>query len=279
MLQSTGIMVTAEEVEKMIDWPTPPQYLAQMDRIVVTPAEVESMIQWRDQHREYIYHYKEILKEGIVEVSEASYTAFRFLEGGRTQFKLYVQNALVAYLETLRVEGDKYKVVRSGVGSAYIKLVTKAFGDEGVTTDEEETRDLLMQDIVTVVLTCMAYMEHCNDDVKVVEEHVKKGSSTHGKKKAKDKRRANIIKLRKTIKFVRIRDDAGDEIQDGPVDHHAYERRTELWGVKGHYRHYKSGKTTWIRPHNAGPGKKKSPKTYVIGDETYDKLKNEVNAQ
>lgn len=34
-----------------------------------------------------------------------------------------------------------------------------------------------------------------------------------------------------------------------------YNRSCEAWGVRGHYRHYKSGKVVYIRPHTKGIGK------------------------
>lgn len=45
-------------------------------------------------------------------------------------------------------------------------------------------------------------------------------------------------------------------------------RHTDVWGVRGHERHYKSGKVIWIDAYEKGPerGKKKrEPKTYSIG--------------
>ena len=40
-----------------------------------------------------------------------------------------------------------------------------------------------------------------------------------------------------------------------------------MWGVRGHYRHYKSGKTVWINPYRKGirrNDKEPVPKTYII---------------
>lgn len=43
-----------------------------------------------------------------------------------------------------------------------------------------------------------------------------------------------------------------------------YVRRTECWGVRGHYRHYKNGKTIFINSYSKGKGKTKQT-NYVIG--------------
>lgn len=44
-----------------------------------------------------------------------------------------------------------------------------------------------------------------------------------------------------------------------------YERHTESWCVRGHYRHYKSGKVAFIPPHIKGAGKPKCAVFHVNG--------------
>lgn len=43
-----------------------------------------------------------------------------------------------------------------------------------------------------------------------------------------------------------------------------YERHTESWGVRGHYRTYKSGKTVWVRPFVKGNAEKRNDKEYFV---------------
>lgn len=43
-----------------------------------------------------------------------------------------------------------------------------------------------------------------------------------------------------------------------------YERHAESWGVRGHYRTYKSGKTVWVRPYTKGNAEKRNDKEYVV---------------
>ncbi|HAT4340596.1 TPA: hypothetical protein I9094_002899 [Clostridium perfringens] len=42
-----------------------------------------------------------------------------------------------------------------------------------------------------------------------------------------------------------------------------YTRHTNAWGVIGFVRHYKNGKTSWVRPHTRGNGNK-SKKDYIV---------------
>ena len=43
-----------------------------------------------------------------------------------------------------------------------------------------------------------------------------------------------------------------------------YERHTESWGVRGHYRTYKSGKTVWVRPYTKGDLSVRNDKEYFV---------------
>lgn len=43
-----------------------------------------------------------------------------------------------------------------------------------------------------------------------------------------------------------------------------YERHTDSWGVRGHYRTYKSGKTVWVRPFVKGNAEKRNDKEYYV---------------
>ena len=49
-----------------------------------------------------------------------------------------------------------------------------------------------------------------------------------------------------------------------PHESRKYQRHCEAWGVRGHYRHYKSGKMVYIQPHTKGKGKLKTTQ-YIIG--------------
>jgi hypothetical protein len=43
-----------------------------------------------------------------------------------------------------------------------------------------------------------------------------------------------------------------------------YDRHTESWGVRGHYRTYKSGKTVWVKAYTKGDAEKRNDKEYYV---------------
>jgi hypothetical protein len=43
-----------------------------------------------------------------------------------------------------------------------------------------------------------------------------------------------------------------------------YERHTDSWGVRGHYRTYKSGKTVWVKGYTKGDAEKRNDREYYL---------------
>lgn len=43
-----------------------------------------------------------------------------------------------------------------------------------------------------------------------------------------------------------------------------YERHTDSWGVRGHYRTYKSGRVAWVRPYTKGGNSGRSDREYYL---------------
>lgn len=58
----------------------------------------------------------------------------------------------------------------------------------------------------------------------------------------------------------------GEEmLSELPQPKRKYEKHTESFGVRGHYRTYKSGKTVWVRPYEKkGLADKKSDREYIL---------------
>lgn len=49
-----------------------------------------------------------------------------------------------------------------------------------------------------------------------------------------------------------------------PQPKRKYQKHTESWGVRGHYRKYKSGRVVWVRPYTKGKSEKREDKEYLV---------------
>lgn len=93
--------------------------------------------------------------------------------------------------------------------------------------------------------------------IKDNETRIVKKSNKKGKHKNKTIRKINLT----NIKYVKEYSNTNTS-----TDKRTYERHTESWTVRGHYRHYKSGKVVWIEPSTRGTGKPQG-KVYNINVE------------
>lgn len=88
------------------------------------------------------------------------------------------------------------------------------------------------------------------DDVFDVEEKTVKVNSKKTANKARSRHHNNAVKHYKVFKIKNAED-----LKRTMAKHHTI--TCELWGVKGHYRRYKSGKTVYIAPYTKGRNKDK----------------------
>jgi DNA-dependent RNA polymerase auxiliary subunit epsilon len=56
----------------------------------------------------------------------------------------------------------------------------------------------------------------------------------------------------------------GEMLNELPQPKRKYEKHTESFGVRGHYRTYKSGKTVWVRPYVKGEKVGQSDREYYL---------------
>lgn len=114
-------------------------------------------------------------------------------------------------------------------------------------------------DVLSCYCTLMAYMVYEKPELVEAEpQQIQNQSQTKKHKKVYNRNRVTyILKKRKVVT---------------PLGgHHASPKG--IFTVRGHYRHYKTGKVVWIQEFKKGEGKKKS-KTYKLGQG--EELRREV---
>ena len=95
-----------------------------------------------------------------------------------------------------------------------------------------------------------AYYREEVERTRVVERSVKPG------KKRSSGKRGNKRML--TVRKYTIGSEVLSELP------RRYERHTDSWGVRGHYRTYKSGKTVWVKAYTKGNAEKRNDKEYFV---------------
>lgn len=100
-----------------------------------------------------------------------------------------------------------------------------------------------------------------------VEKRLKKERKTIYKKLPSKELQEKIAKEGKRYESqpVRIRDISVRYLYE-PHEARKYNRYCEAWGVRGHYRHYKNGRTVYIKPYKKGKGQMKNTEYNIKED-------------
>lgn len=115
-----------------------------------------------------------------------------------------------------------------------------------------------LQSALTVYCSLMALMAYGR-----LEPESEPESEPAGKEKSRRPRKAENRSTRKPVKRTTyILRQVNGTLLAAPMGSHA--SPSGIFTVRGHYRHYKSGKVVWIAEYRKGTSKKKS-KTYKMG--------------
>lgn len=205
-----------------------------MDKVELTREDITALLDWRDAHKDLVRSLPAPLK--AVEIC-FKHNDFR-IKGIRENSSLRLNlssgfNSLGKMEFTISPRNE---------------LIHKS-GKMAVTQDS-------FQSVLTVYCTLMALMTYGR--LKPAEEPRSPREPKPSKKVAQKRPHKPPSKR---VTYI-LRQDNGALIA-APKGSHASPRGE--FTVRGHYRHYASGKVVWIAEYRKGTGKKKKSKTYKMG--------------
>ena len=201
-----------------------------MDKIELTREDIEALLEWRDEHKSLVRSLPAPLKAVEISFKHNSYRIKGIRKGD--QLTLYVSN-----------DGENLGRAEMQIGENGQLIRRKTT----LKIDEED-----FQSTLTVYCSLMALMVYWSGEQKQVE--LPKEKKPHaGNKSAPTKRKQKVTYILQR---------RNGELYAAPKGSHASPKG--IFSVRGHYRHYKSGKVVWISEYKKGTGKTK-PKTYKMG--------------
>lgn len=223
----------------------------ELDRIELSMEEMFKLFKWKDENKELVNNYKQVLPEGIIDVKGGLTIYFKFKDDRITYYESYDSDTLVVKLKTERL-GGAYRILESWINSS-ILFVLKQLDNTFSEMD-------LITDTCTTVSSCMAYLENFKSEVIIRTESIRM-SNTQRKRAEWHNRSINnqnkIIKLKKTVYSI---PNGARYINPDKLPR---KRHTESWSVRGHQRKTKTGKTVWVKPYIKGNGVRQ-PKIYKL---------------
>jgi hypothetical protein len=210
-----------------------------LDKIIMSEEDFNRLFEWRDNHKGFVRNFKPVMDEGLIIVGE-----------GKTKFEQVFKRDGDVYTYTF-TQGKAKRVVE-------FNSIDKT-GDILESTIELPTPEAeheFNSSMISLHASLMAYMEYYSDQKEYVVVESTSIVKKKKKKKGKSSNKRSAIRIGKKIYKVSINNKATQR------DTRLYERKTEKWRVRGHYRTLKSGEKIWIEPYIKGEGKEISAKEY-----------------
>lgn len=201
-----------------------------MDKIILSSNDIIALLKWRDAHTDLVRRNAAPFKGIMLEFPDTHINIKVYTDGGKITFYLYISGNKAGKISGVQLPGGFFKETKN----------TTELNKENIQT------------IITVYSSLMALIVYHTPE--------KETAATRKKlQETKNKRKSGKQRNKKGITYIFSRSKNGPKIQR--YGHRA--SPSAAFSVRGHYRHYKNGKTVWVKPYNKGTGAKKD-KTYKI---------------
>lgn len=202
-----------------------------MDKVELSVKDIEALLNWRDQHQDEARSHPAPLKAVEIVMPHNGYRIKGIRDGDQLRLHLSQFDEQLGNCRFVRREDGMWASTRNRM---------------------QVGRDDL-QAVLTVYCSIMALMAYGRREVEpqdTIPEHGPKSSPSKRPTKRKSKRTTYILHS------------ISGALSAVPRGSHA--SPSGIFTVRGHYRHYKSGKVVWVAEYKKGTGKQKG-KTYKIG--------------
>ena len=200
-----------------------------MDKILLSSKDIETLLLWRDQNKELIRRNAAPFKGIILEFPETNIIIKAYNDAGKIAFYLQVNGQKAGKITGRQLPGGLLQVKKN---------TTKLSSDD-------------VQSIITVYASLMALIVYHKPEAAAAAKEARQERP----KKAKNgqERRKN------SVTYLLKHSSSGPRIQQRGQ----HSSPAGVFTVRGHYRHYKDGRSVWIKPYKKGTGDQKN-KTYKL---------------
>lgn len=202
-----------------------------MNKIVVTAADINKVLAWRDEHVDLVRSMPLALSEVEIQCveSEISITCYR----KERKLKMYIRDSdgLLGHSTFVPYDGKMWERTKT-------TLPSTLFGSQ------------IQMDAITVYSSLMALMAYG-----------KNYPANQNDRKTATGRATKKVSKKSTSDVTYIIHSTGNRVSLVQKGHHASPSCS--FTVRGHFRHYKNGKTIWISEYKKGTGDEHH-KTYKI---------------
>ena len=191
-----------------------------MDKIILHSQDVETLLQWRDNNADLVRRNPAPFKSILIEFPDTNIIIKAYNDAGKIAFYLQVNGNKAGKITGQQLPGGLFQEKKN---------TTKLKKDD-------------VQSIITVYASLMALIVYHKPETPAATKEPRQERQKTAKT-GKKRRQNGVTYLLKSSA-------SGPRIQ--PRGQHS--SPAGAFTVRGHYRHYKNGKTVWIRPYHKGTG-------------------------
>jgi hypothetical protein len=233
-------------------------YLARVDIIEVTQEDISSIQGWLVKNINYIKQNINIIKDPFDEINIIYVD--NLIYKNKNEFYNFLEpqnNSQLEYIYGFHLDFEKSK--EDILNDRFINF-DFLYDEESEYKNKPEfmskAQEWIKQDILTITLIYVY--------IALNKEYIIRQTKTTTKKiQSKKNKRAGKKPRTKLIKQTIIKLNT-EHIQLTEQEKRDYERHIAGWTVRGHLRHYQSGKTVWIKPHVRGDKDNVEGKIYEV---------------
>ena len=200
-----------------------------MDRIILSSKNVETLLEWRDHNADIVRRNPAPFKGIILEFPDTNIIIKAYNDAGKLAFYLQVNGQKAGKITGRQLPGGFLKVKKN---------TTKLTGDD-------------IQSIITVYASLMALI--------VYHKPEPAAAAKEARQERPKKTKSGAQRSKNSVTYLLKHSSSGPRIH--PRGH--YSSPAGVFTVRGHYRHYKNGRSVWIKPYKKGTGGPQN-KTYKL---------------
>ena len=200
-----------------------------MDRIILLNKDVETLLKWRDNNADLVRRNPAPFKGIILEFPETHINIKAYNDAGKIAFYIRINGSSAGKITGRQLPGGLLQVKKN---------TTKLNSDD-------------IQSIITVYASLMALIVYHKPEAAAAAKEARQERP----KKAKNSQERHKNSVTYLLKY----GSNGPRIQQRGQ----HSSPAGVFTVRGHYRHYKDGRSVWIKPYKKGTGDQKN-KTYKL---------------
>lgn len=201
------------------------------DIIALSKQDFDDLRDWAIKNNDVLANFHQIMNEGLVNCFDKAFLYFNVIDEDRTDFWICVETDMdIGFSGWFYTSNSEERLYLAG----------------GDSIPAEDRPKIL--NVCGLLYTCykaaLSYMFHYKKDVAMSTQVETKSKPSGYKKKTKHKKSKPVKITRKVYKL------------STPVNKRKVPKKAQWsgiqWSVRGHIRHYKSGKVTYVHPYIKG---------------------------